>query len=61
MKNSFDEKNLKEINNWLKASKKIALATQLFFVDQLTKHQVLISLTSSSSNCFRYVYLLFSS
>ena len=27
MKNSFDEKNLKEINNWLKASKKIALAT----------------------------------
>ena len=27
MKNSFDERNLKEINNWLKASKKIALAT----------------------------------
>ncbi|MDA7582936.1 XdhC family protein [Candidatus Pelagibacter sp.] len=27
MKNSFDEKNLKEINNWLKANKKIALAT----------------------------------
>ena len=27
MKNSFDERNLKEINNWLKAGKKIALAT----------------------------------
>ena len=27
MKNSFDERNLKEINNWLKANKKIALAT----------------------------------
>jgi hypothetical protein len=27
MKNSFDEKNLKEINNWLIASKKLALAT----------------------------------
>ena len=27
MKNSFDKKNLKEINNWLKDNKKIALAT----------------------------------
>jgi xanthine/CO dehydrogenase XdhC/CoxF family maturation factor len=27
MKNSFDKKNLKEINNWLKTNKKIALAT----------------------------------
>jgi len=27
MKNSFDKKNLKEINNWLKAHQKIALAT----------------------------------
>ena len=27
MKNSIDERNLKEINNWLKADKKIALAT----------------------------------
>jgi xanthine/CO dehydrogenase XdhC/CoxF family maturation factor len=27
MKNSFDEKNLKEIDNWLKANQKIALAT----------------------------------
>jgi len=27
MKNSFDKKNLKEINNWLKDKKKIALAT----------------------------------
>jgi len=27
MKNSFDTKNLKEINNWLKDNKKIALAT----------------------------------
>jgi len=27
MKNSFDEKNLKEINDWLKANKKIAIAT----------------------------------
>ena len=27
MKNSFDKKNLKEINNWLKGNKKIALAT----------------------------------
>ena len=27
MKNSFDEKNLKEIDNWLKANQKIPLAT----------------------------------
>ena len=27
MKNLFDESNLNEINNWLKAGKKIALAT----------------------------------
>ena len=27
MKNSFDKKNLREINNWLKDNKKVALAT----------------------------------
>jgi len=30
MKNSFDKKNLKEINNWLKDNKKIALATVIY-------------------------------
>ena len=30
MKNSFDERNLKEINNWLKANQKIALATVIY-------------------------------
>ena len=27
MKNSFDKKNIKKINNWLKDNKKVALAT----------------------------------
>lgn len=30
MKNSFDERNLKEINNWLKANQKITLATVIY-------------------------------
>jgi hypothetical protein len=33
---------------------------QPFFVDQLTIHQVQISLTSTASNCFPSVYLLYS-
>ena len=30
MKNSFDRKNLKKINNWLKDNQKIALATVIY-------------------------------